>query len=259
MELNLKGRTALITGASKGIGLAIARYLAGEGCHVHLAARSADALRTACATLAAEFDVKAQAHATDLSVGDNARQLAERCAEVDILVNNAGAIPGGTLAEIDEARWRVVWDLKVFGFINLTRAMYAHMATRKRGVIINVIGGAGERMDSAYIAGSTGNAGLMAFTRALGGASPKDGIRVVGINPGMTATDRMITLQRKRAQDRFGDAERWKELTQHLPFGRAALPDEIAAVATFLASDLSAYTTGTIVTVDGGNAVRSGY
>jgi hypothetical protein len=259
MDLKLKGRTALITGASKGIGLAIARRLAEEGCHVHLAARSAQLLEAACATLAAEFDIKAQAHPTDLGSGENARRLAEQCAGVDILVNNAGAIPGGTLAEIDEARWREVWDLKVFGYVNLTRAVYAGMAARKRGVIVNVIGGAGERMDSAYIAGSTGNAGLMAFTRALGGASPKDGVRVVGINPGMTATDRMITLQRKRAQDRFGDPERWRELTQHLPFGRAALPDEIAALAVFLASDLSAYTTGTIVTVDGGNAVRSGY
>jgi len=259
MDLRLKGRTALVTGASKGIGLAVARRLAEEGCHVHLAARSAGTLTDACTAITREFDVHAQPHPCDLSSGDEARRLAQACAGVDILVNNAGAIPGGNLQEIDEPRWREVWDLKVFGFINLTRALYARMAERKRGVILNIIGAAGERMDAAYIAGSAGNAGLMAFTRALGGASPKDGIRVVGINPGLTATDRMITLLRKRAQDRFGDEERWRELTDALPFGRAGSPEEIAALAAFLVSDLAGYITGTIVTSDGGAAVRSTY
>jgi 3-oxoacyl-[acyl-carrier protein] reductase len=259
MDLKLKGRTALVTGASKGIGLAVARLLAEEGCHVHLAARSADLLASACATIAKEFDVKAEAHPVDLTSGDAVRALADACATADILVNNAGAIPGGTLQEIDEPRWRDAWNLKVFGYINLSRAMYAHMAKRKRGVIVNIIGAAGERMDSAYIAGSMGNAGLAAFTRALGGASPKDGIRVVGIHPGATATERMVTLFRKRASDKFGDPERWKELTEGLPFGRAGTPQEIAAMTAFLASDLSAYTTGCVITVDGGSSVRSGY
>jgi len=259
MDLGLKGRIALVTGASKGIGLAVARRLAEEGCHVHLAARSAGALADACAAITREFDVQAKAHVCDLSSGDQARRLAQECAEADILVNNAGAIPGGSLLEIDEPRWREAWDLKLFGYINLTRALYARMAERKRGVVVNILGAAGERMDAAYIAGSTANAGLMAFTRALGGASPKDGIRVIGINPGMTSTGRMVTLTRKRAQDRFGDPERWQELLQNLPFGRAGTPEEIAALAAFLASDLSAYTTGTIMTVDGGATVRSTY
>ncbi len=259
MDLKLKGRSALVTGASKGIGLAVARRLAEEGCHVHLAARSDAVLADACAAITREFDVHAQAHPFDLSSGENARRLAEECEGVDILVNNAGAIPGGTLQEIAEPRWREAWDLKVFGYINLTRALYADMAKRKRGVIVNIIGAAAERMDAGYIAGSTGNAGLAAFTRALGGASPKDGIRVVGIHPGMTATDRMVTLQRKRAQDRFGDPERWKELMENAPFGRAGTPEEIAALAAFLASDLSGYTTGCVYTVDGGASVRSTY
>ena len=259
MDLNLKGRTALITGASKGIGLAVARQLAAEGCHVHLAARSASLLADACAKIAKDYDVKAQPHAMDLSSGDNVRALADRCAGADILVNNAGAIPGGNLQEITEPKWREAWDLKVFGYINLSRAMYAHMAGRKRGVIVNIIGAAGERMDAAYIAGSMGNAGLAAFTRALGGAAPKDGLRVVGIHPGATATDRMVTLFRKRALDKFGDESRWKELTEGMPFGRAGTPEEIAALTAFLVSDLSAYTTGCVITVDGGASVRSTY
>lgn len=259
MDLKLKGRSALVTGASKGIGLATSRRLAEEGCHVHLAARSAILLADACAAITREFDVQAKAHVFDLSVGDNARRLAQDCSHVDILVNNAGAIPGGTLQEVGESRWREAWDLKVFGYINLSRAIYEHMAKRKRGVIVNIIGAAGERMDASYIAGSTGNAGLAAFTRALGGASPKDGIRVCGIHPGMTATDRMVTLQRRRAEDKFGDPERWPELLENAPFGRAGTPEEIAALAAFLASDLSSYTTGAVFTVDGGASVRSAY
>jgi NAD(P)-dependent dehydrogenase (short-subunit alcohol dehydrogenase family) len=130
------------------------------------------------------------------------------------------------------------------------------MKSRRHGVIVNIIGSAGEKLDAAYIAGSTGNASLMAFTRALGGAAPDAGLRVVGINPGPVATDRLVTLLKKRAQDRLGDAGRWQELVKPMPFGRAAKPEEIAAMVAFLASDLSGYTTGTIVTIDGGAAHR---
>ncbi len=96
----------------------------------------------------------------------------------------------------------------------------------------------------------------MAFTRALGGTAPRDGLRVVGINPGPVMTDRLVTLMRRRAEARFGDAERWTEFLKPLAFGRAAKPEEIAAMAVFLASDHSAYTSGTIITIDGGGSSR---
>src|SRR5258706_12006799 len=131
------------------------------------------------------------AKAVDLSQKGAAEALADWAGEIDILVNNAGAIPGGDLLKVDEDTWRRAWELKVFGYVNLTRIVYAGMKRRKRGVIVNIIGSAGEKLDAAYIAGNTGNARLMAFTRALGGASPADGIRVVGINPGPTATHRL--------------------------------------------------------------------
>jgi NAD(P)-dependent dehydrogenase (short-subunit alcohol dehydrogenase family) len=115
---------------------------------------------------------------------------------------------------------------------------------------------AGEKMDRGYIAGSTGNAALMAFTKALGGSAGDDGLRVVGINPGAIATDRLITIMKTRAQDRFGDENRWQELMQPLPMGRAGKPEEIGVMVALLASDLSAYTTGTIITIDGGAANR---
>ncbi|HZB90098.1 MAG TPA: short-chain dehydrogenase/reductase [Stellaceae bacterium] len=256
MELDLAGRTALVTGASKGIGRAVALALAAEGCDLVLAARTAADLDRVRDEIRALRNVAVTTAPVDLGRGDAARGLAHAFPAIDILVNNAGAIPGGRLDEIDEPRWREAWDLKVFGYINLCRAYLALMRAKKRGVIVNIIGSAGERLDAAYIAGSAGNAALMAFTRALGGAAPEAGLRVVGINPGPVATDRLVTLLKKRAQDRLGDAARWQELTETMPFGRPATPEEIAAMAVFLASDRSAYTTGTIVTIDGGLANR---
>jgi hypothetical protein len=256
MELGLNGRKALITGASKGIGRATAQLLAAEGCDLVLVARTAADLAATRDKIRAQHNVAVMTVPLDLSQGDAARGLARDFPEIDILVNNAGAIPGGNIEEIDEPRWRQAWDLKIFGYINLTRAYFAAMKARRRGVIVNVIGSAGEKLDAAYIAGSMGNASLMAFTRAMGGASPEAGVRVVGINPGPVSTDRLVTLLRKRAQDRLGDAERWQELVKPMPFGRAATPEEIAAMVAFLASDRSAYTTGTIVTIDGGAANR---
>ena len=131
------------------------------------------------------------------------------------------------------------------------------MKARRRGVIVNIIGAGGERLDFGYIAGAAGNAGLMAFTRAIGGASPEFGVRVVGVNPGPVQTDRIKTLSRKRAATLYGDENRWRETFAKMPFGRPATTDEIAAMVVFLASDLSAYTSGTIVTIDGGLTYRS--
>jgi len=256
MDLHLDGKNVLITGGSKGIGRATARLLAAEGCDLVLVARSAGDLEKTKGEIRAQHNVGVTTVQLDLSSGEAARGLARDFPDVDILVNNAGAIPGGTIEEIDEARWRQAWDLKVFGYINLTRAYFTLMKARGRGVIVNIIGSAGERMDAHYIAGSSANASLMAFTRALGAAAPDVGLRVVGINPGPVATDRLVTLLKKRAQDNLGDANRWQELVKPMPFGRAATPEEIAAMAAFLASDLAGYTTGTIVTIDGGAANR---
>ena len=126
--------------------------------------------------------------------------LARVAADIDMLVNNAGDIPGGPIDKIDEATWRHAWELKVFGYINLTRVVYAQMKARGHGVIINDIGAAGEKFDANYICGSAGNAALMAFTRALGSKSLADNIRVVGINPGPVGTDRHVTLMKTRAK-----------------------------------------------------------
>ena len=244
MELALEGKRVLVTGASKGIGRACVEMLSAEGCTVLGASRS--------------IAPGPAARPVDLSQRGAAEELAAWAGDLDILVNNAGAIPGGDLQGVDEDTWRRAWDLKVFGYINLTRAVYAKMKSRGRGVIINILGNAGERLNPAYIAGSTANAGLMAFTRALGGTSHADGIRVLGINPGPVATDRLISLHKQMAQTKLGDASRYEELFKDMSFGRPGKPEEIAAAVAFLASARSAYTTGCIFSIDGGLAARWG-
>ena len=256
MDLDLGGRKVLITGASKGIGRAIAAQLAREGCDLYLAARTEHELVSARDELEAAHGISVRVFPLDLGLSENMSKLAEACQDADVLINNAGAIPGGTLAEVDEGRWREAWDLKVFGYINLTRHLYPRMKARGRGVVINVIGNGGERPAGNYIAGAAGNAALMAFTRALGGDSPNDGIRVVGVNPGPILTERLEKLLRKSANDRLGDAERWRELMEPMPFARAGAVEEVATMVAFLASDLSSYTSGTIVTVDAGYVYR---
>jgi len=253
----LAGKTLFITGASRGIGFGVAQSLAAEGCHLHLSSRNAADLDAARAKILATHKVNVTCHPLDLGVSENAAKLGKACRDVDILVNNAGAIPQGTLTGLAEKTWRESWDLKVFGYINLAREIYAAMCERKRGVIVNIIGGAGERPTAGYIAGSMANASLMAFSRALGAESPKFGVRVLGLNPSATATDRGVTRWRNQAQKELGDPEKWPELTKGFPFGRPATVEEMADVTAFLCSDRASYMSGTIIQVDGGASART--
>lgn len=255
MKLDLDGKTALITGASKGIGLAVAHVLAEEGCHLHLAARNGPALEAAKRELEAAHGVRVAVHALDLSSTPAMEQLAGAAPEIDILINNAGDIPAGPLDMLSDEAWRRGFDLKVFGYITLARAYYPRMRGRD-GVIVNVIGNSGENWDASYIAGSTGNASLMSFTKALGGRSLNDGVRVVGVNPGPVATDRMLKIMKRKAIDMLGDESRWEELFDLYPGKRPATARETADLVAFLASPRAGYITGTTVTIDGGISAR---
>ena len=252
MELNLKGRTALVTGGSRGIGFGVAERLAAEGVDLHLASRSADSLDAARKKIVDACGVKVTTHALDLSTHDNAVKLVKACGSVDILINNAGAIPKGSLTGLDDKPLREAWDLKLFGFISV----YRDMCARKRGVIINVAGTAGERPNADYIAGSMANAALMTLSRALGSESVNHGVRVVAVNPGATETDRQVVRWKALAKEKFGDENRWRELTTGFPMGRLATLDEVGSTIVFLCSERSGYTSGCVVTIDGGASWR---
>lgn len=256
MELNLEGKKALITGASKGIGLAVAEALAAEGAAVHLVARSEPALIGAAEGLRQRYGVPVSIHPCDITEGNAIRDLVAALSDVDVLVNNAGAIGGGSLEAIGETVWREAWELKPFGYINMTRAFYAQMSERGTGVIINITGLAGQRLDANYIAGSVANAGLDTLSRAQGAYSLEQGVRVLAVSPGPVATDRVVGMMRERAANELGDENRWQEFLQALPQGRAAKPAEVANVVAFLASDKASWVNGVVVTVDGGQNAR---
>ena len=257
MDLELRGKTVLVTGGSKGIGYAIAEQMAAEGCNVILVARSLTDLESARGEILAKYPGRqVVVHAADLTADGAVEELSRKFSNVDILVNNAGAIRHGALHEVDAPTWQKYWDLKVFGYINLTRAYYAIMKARHKGVIINIIGIGGERLSSDYIAGGSGNAALIGFTKSLGGSSPADGIRVIGVNPGPVLTDKLKLTLRSDAQAKLGDAERWPELVASMPFGRTIRPVEISSLVAFLASELSGYTSGTVFNIDGGSLFR---
>ncbi len=256
MDLGLTNKTALVTGASQGIGEEVARVFAAEGANLILVARSRDKLASLKSDIEGSHGVKVEFLDIDITNQAAVATIADAAGDIDILVNNAGAIPSGDLWQVDADRWRAGWDLKVFGYIDLTRAIYPILKARGGGVIVNNIGAGGDIHDSKYICGNVGNASLMAFTRTLGGRSIEDGVRVVGINPGTVDNDRIVSFMRRRAIDRFGDAERYREFLATMPAGRLGTNREIADAIVFLASPRSSYTTGTIVTVDGGLSCR---
>jgi NAD(P)-dependent dehydrogenase (short-subunit alcohol dehydrogenase family) len=228
--------------------------MAREGVSVWLAARSGDELEAVKKEIVSKYKVKVEILPGDLSTTESMVELARWAGDVDILFNNAGDIPGGTVEMLTDSDWRRGFDLKVFGYINLTREIYGRMKKRGSGVIINDIGNSGENWDYNYVAGSTGNAAIMSFTKAVGGVSLDYGVRVVGVNPGPIATNRMTRMMKLRAKENLGDEGRWEEYLKDYPGGRMGTDQEVADLVTFLASPLAGYITGTIVTIDGGIA-----
>lgn len=257
MELGLKGRRALITGGSRGIGYAVARGFLDEGARVVIVAQDAERLKKAAAELASRTGADVVGRQANLAERGLCETLAREFSDIDILVNNAGSVPSGSLFDVDEARWREAWELKVFGYVNFMRAAYANMRARGHGVIINIIGAGGEKPQWQYVSGNAANAALMGVTKSVGGRSLDDGIRVIGVNPGPVDTDRLRRIFMRRAEREFADPGRYVDYYRNeMPMGRPARPEEIADVVLFLASDRASYISGAVVTVDGGDLYR---
>ncbi len=250
MDLELEGRHAVVTGGSKGIGLAIARALAAEGVRLTLVARDPAALEHAAQQIGGEVAVRA----ADLATDAGRRALAEAVPAPDILVNNAGAIPAGRLSDVSLDAWRAGWELKVMGYVHLCQLYLPAMTARGSGTILNVIGMGGRAVRPGYICGAAGNAALIGFTNALGAEAQAHGVRVLGINPSPTLTDRMERHMRDRAASELGDEARWREFVQPdaFPFGRPKTPEEVGALAAMLCSPKVTYLNGTVVDMDGG-------
>ncbi len=256
MDLGLKGKTVLITGGSKGIGASCGHAFAAEGANIVLVSRTADALKKTGDEIRSRHQVSVETHPADLSQGAAREATMAKYKNVDILVNNAGAIPGGSIFDLSMERWIEAWQLKVFGYVHMTKLVLEQMKPRKSGIIVNIIGMAGPNVRYDYVCGSTGNAGLNAFTKAIGSRSPDYGVRVFGINPAATLTDRIMTLSRARAKSTYGDENRWEETLGDLPFGRIKKPEEVAALAVMLCAPQVEYLSGAMIDMDGGGMFR---
>lgn len=243
MDLALSRKKVLVTGGSRGVGLGIAKSFAAEGADIILVSReiSEEEVRAKLG----DFPGTLTTVNTDLSRPGTAELLAERFSEVDILINNAGAVPAGSLQDVDEPTWRAAWDLKIFGYINMCRAFYPRMTTNGGGVIINIAGIGAIIKNSSAICVAAGNAAIVVFSQALGSSSPKDNIRVIAVNPGPVATERLLSMSATKGNQKFNVAA-------SLPWGRAAQVEEVASAIAFLASARSSYTSGSVVTIDGG-------
>jgi NAD(P)-dependent dehydrogenase (short-subunit alcohol dehydrogenase family) len=256
MKLGLNGKVVLVTGGSKGIGLACARMFAEEGAQVAIASRSQDNLESArqqlakdgfkVITIQADFSKAVEAHA---AVTATERQLGP----IDVLVNSAGAAKRRSLDAYDADAWHEGMNAKYFPYVFAMDAVRPGMIERKRGSIVNIIGHGGKVARPVHLAGGAANAALMLVTSGWATALAPYGIRVNGINPSATLTDRFEGgMKAEAALQGISDAEAVKRHLAKIPLGRFATPEEVASVTVFLASDQASYVTGAVIPMDGG-------
>jgi 3-oxoacyl-[acyl-carrier protein] reductase len=257
MELGIKGQVAIVTGASKGIGQAIAEAFAAEGVNLALCARHQALLDTVAASIHHQTDVQVLPVAADLSTLTGVQTLVQETLQhfgrVDILVNNAGAIRPGSILAKPDADWQEDWSLKVFGYIRLVREVFPIMQSRGGGRIVNIIGSAGRQPNAGYIAGGGANAALMNMTKALSDEGAPHRILVNAINPGPIRTERWDSMMAGMAAER-GQTPQEVEASwlRDNPLKRPGEPHEVAGLAVFLASEPASYINGVVITVDGG-------
>jgi NAD(P)-dependent dehydrogenase (short-subunit alcohol dehydrogenase family) len=252
MKLGLERKVVLITGGSKGIGFACANALAAEGSKIAICSRSRENIDEACVSLRDALGVPA-----DLTDADAAAQMIDtvesRLGPIDVLVNSAGAARRTPADELTPALWRSALDAKFFTYINVIDPLVKRMAKRGKGVIINVIGIGGKVASPTHLAGGSANAALMLATAGLGAAYASKGVRIVGVSPGLTETDRV--MEGMEAVARLANIsidEAHRRSIDRIPIGRMASPEDVANMVAFLASHKASYVTGVTIAVDGG-------
>ena len=257
MNTGLQGKIAMVSGASKGIGRAVADKLAAEGANLSLCARGEAALQAAAREIEAKHGVDCLVCAADLSRGEEIERWVgatiARFGGVDVLINNAGAAQGGAFLAMPDQTWLESWQLKLFGYIRVARAVFPHLVKRGGGRIVNVIGVAGVQPMDNYMVGGAANAALLNFTKALANEGAPHGILVTGVNPGPIRTERWDSMLVKWSAAKGVTPEAAeRELLSGVPLRRAGTSEEVANLVVFLASELSSYITGPTIAVDGG-------
>ena len=252
MDLHLKNKVAIVTGASKGIGRAISQTLAQEGMRLVVVARS----RALLDQLASPFGDACLVQAVDLTNPDApATIVAEtmaRYGRVDVLVNNAGATKRGDFLTLSEVDWADGFALKFYGAMRLSRAAWSHLQASS-GAIVNIVGVGGRTGQAEFAIGGAVNAALLNLTKVLADRGVKDGVRVNAINPGGIVTDRLQTRLRTFAAEHHIDlTNAEQQMARALGVARFGQPEEIARLVAFLASPQSAFCQGSIVDADGG-------
>jgi len=257
MDLGLKGKVALVTGGSKGIGKAVARGLAEEGARVAICARTQRELEAAAAELGKVTGAEVFAVAGDLTREADVKKIVDatvgRLQRIDILINNAGAAPGGLLMDLSEEDWQTALQLKFMGYVRCMKAVIPHMLKQGGGRIVNIIGNDGVKPIGIELTPSAANAADLAVTVALAEQYGKYNICINAVNPGPVATERWdyliggIAKVRKISVD-----EAQKRAERSIPLGRICTPEEVANVAIFVASERASFMNGALITLDGG-------
>jgi 3-oxoacyl-[acyl-carrier protein] reductase len=246
MDMGLRGKVALITGASQGIGKACAQALAKEGCSVVICARGKEALEKTAEEIKTEA-IQVLAVQADVEKPEDIRSMVaktiEKFGRIDVLVNNAGFFPIKMFEEMSQEEWQRVIDINLTGTFLVTKAVYGHMADRGEGKIINITSAAGRVGGAGLVHYSAAKAGVIGFTRALAREAAQLGIQVNAIAAGIIET--------KTAKSTFPDFA-LKEYVKNVPLGRLGKDEDLMGLLILLCSKESSYITGQVFAVDGG-------